>query len=49
VLTAFDVAGGSVAATVRLGVPVPHFAAPTAAIGLVLIGTERGVAALRRG
>lgn len=46
-LTAVDVGTASVTATVPIGTPLPHFATPAVGAGLVLIGTTRGVTAMR--
>ncbi len=48
VLSRIDLARRTVTATASLG-EVPHFATPTVAKGLVLVGTEHGVTAVRAG
>lgn len=46
-LVCFDVATGRALQTVPVGSTVPHFTSPSAALGLVLVGTDHGVAAFR--
>jgi polyvinyl alcohol dehydrogenase (cytochrome) len=45
-LQALDPATGSVEQSVRLGLSVPNFASPAAALGLILVGTDSGIVAL---
>jgi hypothetical protein len=45
-LTAYDAATGAVRQTLQAG-PVPNFATPSAAAGLLLLGTDTGVTAWR--
>jgi polyvinyl alcohol dehydrogenase (cytochrome) len=44
-LQALDPATGSVEQSIQVGLSVPHFASPTAALGLILVGTDSGIVA----
>lgn len=46
-LTEYDAASGRTLQTVSVGTTLPHFASPSAALGLLLIGTDHGVTAFR--
>jgi polyvinyl alcohol dehydrogenase (cytochrome) len=46
-LTEFDPARGSTLQTLQIGSTVPHFVSPSVGLGLILIGTDRGVTAFR--
>lgn len=49
VITQFDAASGARLQRQSIGGSVPHFASPSTALGLLLIGTDTGVAAFRGG
>ncbi len=46
-LTEYDAASGRTLQTVSVGTTLPHFASPSAALGLLLVGTDHGVTAFR--
>ncbi len=46
-LTEYDAASGTTLQSVSVGSSVPNFASPSTGLGLLLIGTTRGVTALR--
>jgi hypothetical protein len=48
-LSQFDASSGALLQRQPVGESVPHFASPSTALGLLLIGTDTGVAAFRGG